>query len=146
MGVVKSYAIAARRLDSDSDPDMFVGHSNGPSDNEDRIWFKTVWGACCADVGCVQAEESICELFGGVFLGGHCADTDCGLLYEMDACCVDSGCTQLTVEACDELGDTWIANSDCGDCTSGLAEDVDNDGTVGSEDLARLPGAWGTSS
>jgi hypothetical protein len=145
LGVGKSYAIAAGPLDSDSDPDVFIGSYNGSSDNANRIWLNTVWGACCADIGCVQSDEATCLMFGGTYHGGHCEDTPCTDAEWLGACCVDSGCTLLSLEVCDELGGIWLENGDCGDCPSGMAEDIDNDGTVGPEDLARLLGAWGVS-
>ena len=108
--------------------------------------MNTVWGACCADIGCVQADEATCLMFGGTYYGGDCSMTTCTDSELLGACCVDSGCALLALEVCEELGGIWISGGDCGDCPEGLAEDIDNDGVVGGEDLARLLGAWGSGS
>lgn len=146
LGLGDSFAIAVGPLDSDSDPDVFVGRSNGASDRANRVFVNTVWGACCADIGCVQADEATCLMFGGTYYGGDCSMTTCTDSGLLGACCVDSGCALLVLEVCEELGGIWISGGDCGDCPEGLAEDIDNDGVVGGEDLARLLGAWGAGS
>jgi len=71
-------------------------------------------GACCLEDGCVIRFRGVCELQGGVFLGGGTiCDPDPCVTEDTGACCIGSECLFMTEMGCSHAGGVFTVDVEC---------------------------------
>ena len=101
-------------------------------------------GACCIIGECTQVTQAICQLDGGIWVGGACGSNTCN--DGAGACCIIGECTQVTEAICQLDGGTWVGGACASDsCATGCLADLNGDLVIDGSDLTIMLGDWGGS-
>lgn len=132
----------------------FVGDTSNYAQRIDTSDFEAARAAICGLGSCCMPDGACmplmtaggCSDLGGLYLGDgtDCSPNFCPL--EIVACCMpDGSCAQITIASCGGAGGTPQGFIDCSgvSCPNVCPADLSGDGTVNSDDLFELLGAWG---